>query len=131
MTAATRQQQLAAIFRSAVVIPVLTIERVEDAVPLARALVAGGVRVLEVTLRTPVAVEAARAMIAEVPALGREGLVDYGALPKADAKAKAAGVIAYPIKDFYMTNPIARASQTMQRCSAELLHGADLAEAAE
>jgi NADH-quinone oxidoreductase subunit G len=71
------------------------------------------------------------AMIAEVPALGREGLVDYGALPKADAKAKAAGVIAYPIKDFYMTNPIARASQTMQRCSAELLHGADLAEAAE
>src|SRR5690606_1465409 len=30
------------------------------------------------------------AMIAEVPALGREGLVDYGALPKADAKAKAA-----------------------------------------
>ena len=67
MTAASRQQQLAAIFRSAVVIPVLTIERVQDAVPLARALVAGGVRVLEVTLRTPVAVEAARAMIAEVP----------------------------------------------------------------
>ena len=39
------------------VIPVLTIERLEDAVPLARALVAGGVRVLEVTLRTPVAIE--------------------------------------------------------------------------
>ena len=41
MTAATRQQQLAAIFKSATVIPVLTIERLEDAVPLARALVGG------------------------------------------------------------------------------------------
>ncbi|HWK40851.1 MAG TPA: NADH-quinone oxidoreductase subunit NuoG [Croceibacterium sp.] len=70
-------------------------------------------------------------MVAEVPALGVEGLADYGALPKADAKAKASGVIAYPIKDFYMTNPIARASHTMQQCSAELLHGEDFAEAAE
>ena len=71
------------------------------------------------------------AMIAEVPALGVEGLADYGALPKADAKAKAEGKITYPIKDFYLTNPIARSSPTMQRCSAELLHGADFAEAAE
>ncbi len=37
------------------VIPVIVIERLADAVPLARALVAGGVRVLELTLRTPVA----------------------------------------------------------------------------
>ena len=58
MTSATRQEQLAAIFKSATVIPVLTIERLEDAVPLARALVAGGVHVLEVTLRTPVAADA-------------------------------------------------------------------------
>ncbi|WP_369025159.1 NADH-quinone oxidoreductase subunit NuoG [Qipengyuania sp. RANM35] len=72
------------------------------------------------------------AMIAEVPALGEEGLASYGALPKADKKAKAEGVIsAYPIKDFYLTNPIARASEVMQRCSAELLHGGALAEAAE
>src|SRR5881628_683642 len=67
MTAATRQEQLAAIFKSATVVPVLTIERLEDAVPLARALVAGGVRVLEITLRTPVALEAAKAVMAEVP----------------------------------------------------------------
>ena len=68
---------------------------------------------------------------AAVPALGHEGLADYGALPKA-AKAKSEGVIeAYPIKDFYLTNPIARASETMQRCSAELLHGEEFAEAAE
>ena len=71
-------------------------------------------------------------MIAEVPALGEEGLADYGALPKADAKAKAEGEItAYPIKDFYLTNPIARASAVMQQCSAELLHSDDLMEAAE
>ena len=72
------------------------------------------------------------AMIAEVPALGEEGLANYGALPKADAKAKAEGVInAYPIKDFYLTNPIARASAVMQQCSSELLGNGELAEAAE
>jgi 2-dehydro-3-deoxyphosphogluconate aldolase/(4S)-4-hydroxy-2-oxoglutarate aldolase len=49
------------------VIPVLTIERVADAVPLARALVAGGLPVIEVTLRTKAALEAIRAIIAEVP----------------------------------------------------------------
>ncbi|MCR2833734.1 NADH-quinone oxidoreductase subunit NuoG [Parerythrobacter lacustris] len=72
------------------------------------------------------------AMIAEVPSLGEEGLADLGALPKADSKAKAEGAIsAYPIKDFYLTNPIARASAVMQQCSAELLHGEELKEAAE
>ena len=69
-------------------------------------------------------------LVAAVPALGVEGLADYGALPKA-AKGKASGVIAYPIKDFYLTNAIARASTTLQRCSAELLHGETFAEAAE
>jgi len=78
MTAASRQERVAAIFKSATVIPVLTIERLEDAVPLARALVAGGVRVLEVTLRTPVAVEAAKAMISEVP----EAIVGIGHDPE-------------------------------------------------
>jgi NADH-quinone oxidoreductase subunit G len=71
-------------------------------------------------------------MIAAVPALGEEGLADYGALPKADSGAKAEGEITgYPVKDFYLTNPIARASEVMQRCSDELLHGADVKEAAE
>ena len=70
------------------------------------------------------------AMISEVPALGIEGLADYGSdLPAGGGSAT--GVIAYPVKDFYMTNPIARASATMQRCSAELLHGEEIAEAAE
>src|SRR6476660_9200341 len=49
------------------VIPVLTIERAADAVPLARALVAGGLPVIEVTLRTKIALEAIRAIAAEVP----------------------------------------------------------------
>ncbi|MGX7926120.1 NADH-quinone oxidoreductase subunit NuoG [Tsuneonella sp. HG094] len=70
------------------------------------------------------------AMIAEVPALGVEGLAVYGALPK-PGKGKAKGAIAYPIKDFYLTNPIARASVVMQECSAELLHGDNVREAAE
>jgi NADH-quinone oxidoreductase subunit G len=71
------------------------------------------------------------AMIAEVPALGQEGLASYGALPQ-PGKSTPKGKIGYPIKDFYLTNPIARASLVMQRCSAELLHGdTEFAEAAE
>ncbi|MEV0231276.1 bifunctional 4-hydroxy-2-oxoglutarate aldolase/2-dehydro-3-deoxy-phosphogluconate aldolase [Nonomuraea sp. NPDC050786] len=49
------------------VIPVVVIEDVESAVPLARALVAGGLPVIEVTLRTPVAREAIARIAAEVP----------------------------------------------------------------
>jgi 2-dehydro-3-deoxyphosphogluconate aldolase/(4S)-4-hydroxy-2-oxoglutarate aldolase len=49
------------------VIPVLTIERAADAVPLARALVAGGLHVIEVTLRTKAAVAAIAKIAAEVP----------------------------------------------------------------
>jgi NADH-quinone oxidoreductase subunit G len=71
-------------------------------------------------------------MIAQVPALGEEALADYGALPAADASAKAEGVIeGYPVKDFYLTNAIARASAVMQQCSAELLHADEIKEAAE
>lgn len=49
------------------VIPVLTIERAADAVPLARALVAGGLPVIEVTLRTKAAIEAIAAIARAVP----------------------------------------------------------------
>jgi 2-dehydro-3-deoxyphosphogluconate aldolase/(4S)-4-hydroxy-2-oxoglutarate aldolase len=49
------------------VIPVLTIARASDAVPLARALVAGGLRALEVTLRTPAAIEAIALIAREIP----------------------------------------------------------------
>lgn len=50
------------LMRTAPVIPVIVVDEVEHAVPLAEALVAGGLRVLEVTLRTPAALDAMRAM---------------------------------------------------------------------
>lgn len=50
------------IMQTAPVIPVIVVDEIEQARPLARALVAGGLRVLEVTLRTPVALDAIRAM---------------------------------------------------------------------
>jgi len=66
------------------VIPVLVIHRVEDAVPLARALVEGGVRVLEVTLRTPAALACMEAIARAVP----EAIVGAGTVRSAsDAKA--------------------------------------------
>ncbi len=73
---------------AAPVIPVLVIERVEDAVPIAEALVAGGLPVLEVTLRTPAALDAIREM-AQVPG----GVVGAGTLlnEKDVEAAKAAG----------------------------------------
>jgi 2-dehydro-3-deoxyphosphogluconate aldolase/(4S)-4-hydroxy-2-oxoglutarate aldolase len=55
-------RDLDSILAAAPVIPVLVIERLEDALPIARALVEGGLPVLEVTLRTPVALDAIRAM---------------------------------------------------------------------
>ena len=88
MTATPKQEKLAALFEQATIIPVLTIERLEDAVPLARALVAGGVRTLEVTLRTPVAIESAKAIMAHVP----EAVVGIGTILNADDLARAEGI---------------------------------------
>jgi len=89
MTALPKQAKLATLFKQAVVIPVLTIEKVEHAVPLAKALVAGGVRTLEVTLRTDAAAEAAKAIVAEVP----DAIVGIGTILNVDdlARAKALG----------------------------------------
>lgn len=56
-----------AIAALAPVVPVLTIQRLADAVPLARALVRGGLPVLEITLRTGTALEALKAIAAQVP----------------------------------------------------------------
>ena len=66
--------EIAAIAAKAPVIPVLTIERAADAVPLARALVKGGLPVLEITLRTEAALEALRLIAAEV----RDAVVGAG-----------------------------------------------------
>ena len=56
----------AAILGQGPVVPVMVIKKLEHAVPLARALLAGGIKVLEITLRTPVAVDAIRAISREV-----------------------------------------------------------------
>ncbi|GLR12794.1 ketohydroxyglutarate aldolase [Chitinimonas prasina] len=79
------------IMRASKVMPVIVIERIEDAVPLAQALVAGGIRVLEVTLRTPVALAAVRAIAAAVP----DAIVGVGTVtrPEQFAEAKAAGAV--------------------------------------
>ena len=66
------------------VIPVIVLHRVADAVPMARALVAGGVRVLEVTLRTPVGLACIEAIARAVP----EAVVGAGTVrTAADARA--------------------------------------------
>ena len=72
------------------VIPVIVIQRLEDAVPLAEALVSGGIKVLEVTLRTPVALQAMEAM-AKVPG----AIVGAGTLrtPQDVANARNAGCV--------------------------------------
>lgn len=74
------------VMRDAPVIPVIVLHDVRHAVPMARALVAGGIRMLEVTLRTPQALECMRAIAAEVP----DAVVGAGTVrTSADAAAAA------------------------------------------
>jgi 2-dehydro-3-deoxyphosphogluconate aldolase/(4S)-4-hydroxy-2-oxoglutarate aldolase len=82
-------QQLTDRLRASRVIAVLTVEDARSAVPLARALVAGGIDVMELTLRTPAALDALRAIIAEVP----EMLAGAGTVlsPKQVTEVRAAG----------------------------------------
>jgi 2-dehydro-3-deoxyphosphogluconate aldolase / (4S)-4-hydroxy-2-oxoglutarate aldolase len=73
------------LLKVAPVIPVLTINRIEHALPLAQALVAGGLRVLEVTLRTPAGLAAIEAMSRSVAG----AIVGVGTLTRADEFAAA------------------------------------------
>ena len=74
------------VMQDAPVIPVIVLNDVAHAVPIARALVAGGVRMLEVTLRTPQALACMEAIAKEVP----EAVVGAGTVrTKADAQAAA------------------------------------------
>jgi 2-dehydro-3-deoxyphosphogluconate aldolase / (4S)-4-hydroxy-2-oxoglutarate aldolase len=78
------------VMRDAPVIPVIVLHDVAHAVPLARALVAGGIRMLEVTLRTPVALECIARIAKEVPeAVAGAGTVRSAADAQAAAKAGA------------------------------------------
>lgn len=93
MSANIEQQQrdLDAMLSLAPVVAVVVIGRLDDAVPLARALVAGGISAIEVTLRTPVALDAIRAIAAEVEGacVGAGTLLraeDFTAVAKAGAR---------------------------------------------
>jgi 2-dehydro-3-deoxyphosphogluconate aldolase/(4S)-4-hydroxy-2-oxoglutarate aldolase len=76
------------------VIPVVVLDSVDQAVPVARALVAGGLPVIELTLRTPVALDAMRAIAEEVPeiTLGA-GTVTSAELAKAARDAGASFLV--------------------------------------
>jgi len=128
-----KQEKLAALFRQATVIPVLTIDRVEDAVPLARALVAGGVRVLEVTLRTPVAIDAAKAIMAEVPdaIVGIGTILNEGDLKRAQALGAVFGISPGATSDLLKAAaasglPFAPGITTASELMQALAHGFDL-----
>jgi 2-dehydro-3-deoxyphosphogluconate aldolase/(4S)-4-hydroxy-2-oxoglutarate aldolase len=79
------------IMRTSAVIPVIAIDDINHAVPLARALVAGGIRVLEVTLRTAHGLPAIRAISEQVP----DAIVGVGTLtqPREFAAARDAGAV--------------------------------------
>ena len=83
------RQSFTALASKAKIIPVVTIQRKDDAVPLARALVAGGLALIEITLRTEAGLEAIRAIAEEVP----EACVGAGTVrePVQGSKAIAAG----------------------------------------
>ncbi|HTC50433.1 MAG TPA: bifunctional 4-hydroxy-2-oxoglutarate aldolase/2-dehydro-3-deoxy-phosphogluconate aldolase [Steroidobacteraceae bacterium] len=70
------------------VVPVLTVEKLEHAAPLARALYAGGLKVLEITLRTAVALQVIEAMRSAAP----QAVIGAGTLVKPQDFARAAGV---------------------------------------
>ena len=94
-TQASRIEAVDAILARAPVLPVLAIARIEDAVPLARALVDAGLPVLEVTLRTPIALAAISRIANEVPgAVVGAGTVLDGVQLDAAAQAGAAFAIA-------------------------------------
>lgn len=79
------------IMQQAVVMPVIAIDDPAHAVPMARALIAGGIRVLEITLRTPFGLSAIRAISEQVP----EAIVGVGTLTQAEefVAARDAGAV--------------------------------------
>ncbi|MGA0569559.1 bifunctional 4-hydroxy-2-oxoglutarate aldolase/2-dehydro-3-deoxy-phosphogluconate aldolase [Variovorax sp. VNK109] len=89
------------VMRDAPVIPVIVLSDPAHAVPLARALVAGGIRMLEVTLRTPVALACIEAIAKEVP----EAVVGAGTVRSAsDAQASALAGARFAVSPGYTHN---------------------------
>jgi len=98
------------VMQDAPVIPVIVLEDVAHAVPLARALVAGGIRMLEVTLRTPAALACIEAIAREVP----EAVVGAGTLRSAaDAQAAAMAGAQFAVSPGY-THTLGKACHELQ-----------------
>ncbi len=100
------------ILQAGPVVPVMVIQELEHAVPLARALVAGGVTVLEIVLRTPVALAAINAIASEVPgAITGAGTVlnagDLEAVTEAGALFAISPGLTPELLDAAMQGPIA------------------------
>jgi 2-dehydro-3-deoxyphosphogluconate aldolase/(4S)-4-hydroxy-2-oxoglutarate aldolase len=97
------------VMQDASVIPVIVLNDVAHAVPMARALVAGGLRMLEITLRTSVALECMRRIAAEVP----EAVVGAGTIRSvADAKAAIDAGAVFGVSPGY-TSTIGKACKDM------------------
>ena len=99
-----------AVMQDAPVIPVIVLQKIEHAVPMARALVAGGVRMLEVTLRTPVALQCIEAIARDVP----EAVVGAGTVRSpADAQAASLAGARFAVSPGY-THAIGRACHDLR-----------------
>ena len=85
------------------VIPVIVLQRVQDAVPLAEALLAGGVKVLEVTMRTPVALQCIEAIAKALP----EAIVGAGTIRSAaDAQDALSAGSRFAVSPGYLRTPL-------------------------
>lgn len=119
---------IAEIMKVAPVIPVLAVENADDAVPLAEALIAGGLRVLEVTLRTPAALEVMRRM-ATVPG----AIVGAGTVLNAKDAERAVEAGASFLISPGLTKPLAKAAAALDvpflpgvATSSDIMRGLDL-----
>jgi 2-dehydro-3-deoxyphosphogluconate aldolase/(4S)-4-hydroxy-2-oxoglutarate aldolase len=119
---------ISAIMETAPVIPVIVIEDLTHAVPLAEALVAGGLPVLEVTLRTPVALDAIRAMRAVPGAIVGAGTVTDARQLDEAMEAGSAFIVSPGL-----TEPLGRAARASQvpflpgiATAGDIMRGLDL-----
>ncbi|GEQ99016.1 hypothetical protein JCM17844_26530 [Iodidimonas gelatinilytica] len=101
-------QAIHTIMTTAPVIPVLAIDHIEHAVPLAQALVAGGLRVLEITLRTDAAIPAIEAMAQQVPG----AIVGAGTIRTPDDLKRVEQAGARFAVSPGLTDAVAKAAQT-------------------
>jgi 2-dehydro-3-deoxyphosphogluconate aldolase/(4S)-4-hydroxy-2-oxoglutarate aldolase len=104
LTEPNRRLNMMQILRRCPVIPVIVIERLEDAVPMGQALLAGGISVLEVTLRTACALDAIRLMVDALP----QAVIAAGTVRNEhDLQAAAAAGAAFAVSPGLTPNLIA------------------------